>query len=64
MILSMPRMNNETKLVFALEHVAHLEDLIVDNEYETYLSQSLSTMKFELIRQLDNEQHRKKTKTD
>ena len=60
----MPRMNNETKLVFALEHVAHLEDLIVDNECETYLSQSLSTMKYELIRQLDNEQHRKKTKTD
>ena len=57
-------MNNETKLVFALEHVAHLEDLIVDNEYETYLSQSLSTMKYEFIRQLDNEQHRKKTKTD
>jgi len=58
------RMNNETKLVFALEHVAHLEDLIVDNEYETYLSQNLSTMKFEFMRQLDNEQTRKKTKTD
>ena len=58
------RMNTETKLVFALEHVAHLEDLIVDNEYETYLAQNLSTMKYELIRQLDNEQHRKKTKTD
>jgi len=57
-------MNNETKLVFALEHVAHLEDLIVDNEYETYLSQNLSTMKFEFMRQLDNEQTRKKTKTD
>jgi hypothetical protein len=58
------RMNNETKLVFALEHVAHLEDLIENNECETYLSQNLSTMKFELIRQLDNEQNRKKTKTD
>ena len=57
-------MNNETKLVFALEHVAHLEDLIENNECETYLSQNLSTMKFELIRQLDNEQNRKKTKTD
>ena len=57
-------MNNETKLVFALEHVAHLEDLIVDNEYETYLSQNLSTMKYELVRQLDNEQNRKKTKTN
>ena len=56
------RMNTETKLVFALEHVAHLEDLIVDNEYETYLSQNLSTMKFEFMRQLEIEQDRKKTK--
>jgi len=58
------RMNNETKLVFALEHIAHLEDLIENNECETYLSQNLSTMKFEFMRQLDNEQTRKKTKTD
>ena len=58
------RMNNETKLVFALEHVAHLEDLIEGNEWEQHLTQSLSTMKYEFIRQLKNEQHRKKTKTD
>ena len=57
-------MNNETKLIFALEHVAHLEDLIEDNEYETYLAQNLSTMKYEFERQLENEQTRKKTKTD
>ena len=55
----MPRMNLETKLVFALEHVAHLEDLIEDNEYETYLSQNLSTMKYELERQLSLEKDRK-----
>ena len=54
-------MNLETKLVFALEHVAHLEDLIEENEYEQYLSQSLSTMMYEFERQLDNERHRKKT---
>ena len=60
----MPKMNNRVKLVFALEHVAHLEDLIEGNEWEQYLSQNLSSMKYELIRQLDNEQHRKKTKTD
>ena len=54
-------MNLETKLVFALEHVAHLEDLIEDNEYEQYLSQNLSTMKYEFERQLGNERHRKKT---
>ena len=56
------RMNNETKLVFALEHIAHLEDLIENNECETYLSQNLSTMKFEFMRQLEIEQDRKKTK--
>ena len=54
-------MNLETKLVFALEHVAHLEDLIEDNEYEQYLSKSLSTIKYEFERQLDNEKHRKNT---
>ena len=58
----MPRMNLETKLVFALEHVAHLEDLIEGNEWETYLAQSLSTMKYEFERQLSLEQHRKESK--
>ena len=58
------RMNNETKLVFALEHIAHLEDLIEGNEWEQHLNQSLSTMKYEFIRQLKNEQHRKKGKSN
>ena len=53
-------MNNETKLVFALEHVAHLEDLIEGNEWEKYLSDNLSTMKCELERQLSLEQVRKR----
>ena len=52
----MPRMNNHVKLVFALEHVAHLEDLIEGNEWEQYLSQSLSTMKYEFERQLSLEE--------
>jgi len=55
----MPRMNLETKLVFALEHVAHLEDLIEGNEWEQHLEQSLSTMKYEFERQLKLEQYRK-----
>ena len=55
-------MNNETKLVFALDHVAHLEDLIEGNEWEQYLSQNLSTMKYEFERQLSLEQHRKEKK--
>tara|TARA_B100000131_G_C17930819_1_gene538234 strand:+ start:438 stop:608 length:171 start_codon:yes stop_codon:yes gene_type:complete len=52
-------MNLETKLVFALEHVAHLEDLIEGNEWQHHLEQSLSTMKYEFERQLSLEQHRK-----
>ena len=55
-------MNLETKLVFALEHVAHLEDLIEGNEWEQYLEQSLSTMKYEFERQLELEKHRKELK--
>ena len=56
------RMNNETKLIFALEHVAHLEDLIEGNEWEQHLVQPLSTMKFEFERQLEIERERKKIK--
>ena len=55
----MPRMNNHVKLVYALEHVAHLEDLIEGNEYEQYLSQSISTMKYELERQLQLEEDKR-----
>ena len=53
------RMNQQTKLMFALEHIAHLEDLIKGNEWEEYHTQSLSTMKYEFIRQLKNEQDKK-----
>mgnify|MGYP003155575973 FL=1 len=48
------RMNQATKLMFALEHIAHLEDLIEGNEYEEYLNQSVSTLKYEFERQLNN----------
>ena len=46
------RMNSQTKLVFALEHIAHLHDLIEDNEWEHFLNDSLCTLEFELERQL------------
>ena len=52
-------MNAQTKLVFALEHVAHLHDLIEDNEYQHYLNDALCTLEFELERQLANELHKK-----
>ena len=53
------RMNTQTKLVFALEHIAHLHDLIEDNEYEHYLNDHLCTLEFEIERQLANELHKK-----
>ena len=53
------RMNNETKLVFALEHTAHLSDLIEGNEWEHYLRDALSTLEFEFKRQLELERDRK-----
>ena len=53
------RMNNETKLVFALEHTAHLSDLIEGNEYEQYLRDALTTLDVEFERQLKLERNRK-----
>ena len=55
----MPRMNTQTKLVFALEHIAHLYDLIEDNEYQEYLTPPLSELECELERQLANELRKK-----
>ena len=48
------RMNDKTKLMFALEHVAHLEDLLFENEWDNYLMQPLTTIKYKLERQLQN----------
>ena len=53
------RMNNETKLVFALEHTAHLSDLIEGNEYEQYLRDALTTLDVEFERQLKLERNLK-----
>jgi len=53
------RMNNETKLVFALEHTAHLSDLIEGNEYEHHLRDALITLDVEFKRQLGLERNRK-----
>ena len=46
-------MNNETKLVFALEHTAHLSDLIEGNEYENHLRDALSTLDVEFKKNFD-----------
>ena len=47
------RMNNETKITFALEHIAHLEDLIKDNIDEAILQAYLNDIKGMFERQLN-----------
>jgi len=56
------RMNNETKITFALEHIAHLEDLIKDNTDEAILYAYLNDIKGIFERQLNKEQLKRRTK--
>ena len=53
------RMNNTTKLVFALEHIHHLHDLLEDNEFEKYLQDAVYTLEYECERQLKLELDKK-----
>ncbi len=53
------RMNQETKLNFALEHVAHLEDLFDGLTDDALLLASLRDIKLILNRQMDSEKKRK-----
>ncbi len=53
------RMNKHTKLMFALEHVAHLEDLFDDFNDDALLCASLRDIKSILDRQLSIELKRK-----
>ena len=56
------RMNNETKITFALEHIAHLVDLIKDNIDEAILQAYLNDIKGMFERQLNKEQLKRRTK--
>ena len=55
----MPRMNQKTKLMFALEHVAHLEDLFEDLTDDALLQASLRDIKLILDRQIVQEKKKK-----
>ena len=52
-------MNNHVKLVFALEHIAHLQDLVEGNEYEKHLRGYITSLEVEFNRQLANEKHKR-----
>ncbi len=47
------RMNDQTKLMYALEHIDHLYDLIEDNYWEEYLYDNIRSMEVVLEAQLD-----------
>ena len=53
------RMNQQTKIKFILEHIAHIDDLIKDNIDEALLGASLRDIKFLLERQMKEIQERK-----
>jgi len=53
------KMNQQTKIKFMLEHIAHIDDLIKDNIDEALLSASLRDIKFILDRQMKVIQERK-----
>ena len=53
------KMNQLTKIKFMLEHIAHIDDLIIDNIDEALLGASLRDIKFILDRQMKSIQERK-----
>tara|TARA_B100000427_G_C15161793_1_gene443361 strand:- start:250 stop:423 length:174 start_codon:yes stop_codon:yes gene_type:complete len=53
------RMNQQTKLMFALEHIDHLYDLIEGNHWEKYLRENLDSMEYILEAQLEETYKRK-----
>ena len=53
------RMNRQTKLMYALEHIDHLYDLIEDNEDEEELREHLIYLDGELTKQMDRELRRR-----
>ncbi len=53
------QMNQQTKLMFALEHIDHLYDLIEGNKWEKYLRENLDSMEYIMEAQLEETQRRK-----
>ena len=53
------KMNQQTKIKFMLEHIAHIDDLIKDNIDEALLGASLRDIKFILDRHMQAIEERK-----
>ena len=49
-------LNKKARLLFITDHLLHVGDLIEGNEYEHYLRDALTTMQYEVKRQLQLEE--------
>ena len=54
--------DDQTKIVYALEHIAHLHDLIEDNYWEDYLRENLDSLEYVLEAQLTELYKKKRIK--
>jgi hypothetical protein len=50
-------MNQKTKLILALMQIDNISELMVGNEWEKFTTSHLIPLKYELERQLKNENH-------
>ena len=57
-------LNKKARLLFITDHLLHVGDLIEGIEYEHYLRQSLTTMQYEVKRQLQLEEDKHERTTN
>ena len=57
-------LNKKARLLFITGHLLHVSDLIEGNEYEHFLRDSLTTMQFEVKRQLQLEEDKHERTTN
>ena len=57
-------LNKKARLLFITDHLLHVSDLIEGNEYEHFLRDSLTTMQFEVKRQLQLEEDKHERTTN
>ena len=56
-------LNKKARLSFITDHLLHVSDLIEGNEYEHYLRDALTTMQYEVKRQLQLEEDKNNERT-
>tara|TARA_Y100001970_G_C13419506_1_gene455873 strand:- start:249 stop:428 length:180 start_codon:yes stop_codon:yes gene_type:complete len=57
-------LNKKARLLFITDHLLHVSDLIEGNEYEHYLRDALTTMQYEVKRQLSLEEDKHERTTN